>query len=398
MATWTLRARETVAGNVAVVVACFLVLAAVGGGLAYTAYVEPGAHTEERAGASWETTAEFGHAATVREPNSVFPVGTTLENRSAYFGTVAPVLDGNFTYGYTASEGGSLSIGTDADIVLRSVERNQTGAVRTRHWQRTRDAGEMTESGVEPGESVRVPFSFDARALANETERIESDLGASLGETEALVRVTVSLSGTVNGESVERTERYVLPVGLGTAYTVEDPGVVTDPHTSTRTVTVTNQYGPIRRIGGPLLLFSGLGGAVGLLWARRSGRLSTLTEAERERLAFDEARSEFDEWIHPIRLPPSTFDRPRAEAESLSALVDFAIDTNSSVVEDPDDGTYYVVHGEHLYSYSPPTDAPVGQSADATAFTYDGELEDGGDGDAADGRSGPDAGDAPTGE
>lgn len=386
MSDWEIRARGVITGNFALVVGCMLVLAAAGGWVTYATHVDPGTHVEERPGAWWETTAEFGHAATVTEPNPVYPVGATLTDRSAYYGAIAPRLDGNFTYGYAASEGGSLTLRVDADVVLQAVERNQSGAVQTRYWQRTRNLGESEARGVAPGESVEVPFSFNATELARETDRIDEELGASLGETEALVRATVTLTGTVNGESVDRTERYALPVGLGNAYTVEDPGPTTDRHAPTRTVTVPNRYGPVRQLGGPVLLGVGLGGAVGLVWARRRGRLAPPTPAETERLSFREARSEFDEWIHAIDLPASAFERPRAEAESLADLVDFAIDTNSSVVEDAEAGTYYVLHDGYLYTYAPPAfDRPDDGTGDGESGGANGDGD--GESDATDGAS-----------
>jgi hypothetical protein len=385
MSDWEIRARGALTKNFALVVGCMLVLAAAGGWVTYSTHVDPGTHVEERPGAWWETTAEFGHAATVTEPNPVYPVGTTLTDRSAYYGAIAPRLDGNFTYGYAASEGGSLTLAVDADVVLQAVERNQSGAVETRYWRQTRDLGESEARGVAPGESVRVPFSFNASELARETDRIDEELGASLGETEALVRTTVTLTGTVNGESVDRTERYALPVGLGNAYTVEDPGPTAERHAPTRTVTVPNRYGPVRRLGGPVLLGVGLGGAVGLVWARRRGRLAPPTSAETERLSFREARSEFDEWIHAIDLPASAFERPRAEAESLADLVDFAIDTNSSVVEDAEAGQYYVLHDGYLYTYAPPaldqSGDDVGDGVDDVAAGVSDATDHDGDGD-----------------
>jgi hypothetical protein len=365
MEEWKIRARGVVTGNFGVVVACLLVLAAAGGWVTYTTYLNPGTHTEERVASSWETAADFDHAATVREPNSVYSVGTTLENRSAYFGSVAPVLDANFTYGYTASESGSLTLVTDADLVLQSVQRNESGGVEARYWRKTRDLAQTRASGVEPGDAVGVPFAFNVSAVANESSRVEEELGASVGETEALVRVSVTLTGTVNGESRNRTEQYVLPVEFGDAYVVNDPGTVRERYTSTSTATVPNQYGPLRRLGGPLLLVAGLGGVVGLVLVRRSGHLSAPTPAEREYLSFQEARSDFDEWVHRIELPPSAVNLPRAEAESLSDLVDFAIDTNSGVVEDAEAGTYYVVHDGYLYSYSPPDGADPASGSEA---------------------------------
>ena len=107
---------------------------------------------------------------------------------------------------------------------------------------------------------------------------------------------------------------------------------------------------------GWLLVFVGPSGLAGFVAARRLNRLS-LSNRERESLALGRDRDDFDEWISKIELPPESLDRPEATATSLAALVDFAIDTDNSVIEDPHSGTYHVLHDGCRYTYRPP-DAP----------------------------------------
>jgi len=65
-------------------------------------------------------------------------------------------------------------------------------------------------------------------------------------------------------------------------------------------------------------------------------------------------------WITAIRLPESVHKRPEAEASSLRDLVDFAIDNDTGVVEDPGTGAYHAVTDEFVYTYAPPTLAVEG--------------------------------------
>ena len=69
-------------------------------------------------------------------------------------------------------------------------------------------------------------------------------------------------------------------------------------------------------------------------------------------------------------------DRPRASADSLGSLVDFAIDTDNGVVEDPSRGLYCVLHDGYLYTYEPPQleSRPEGVAA-ASAQTAPGEMD-----------------------
>ena len=144
---------------------------------------------------------------------------------------------------------------------------------------------------------------------------------------------------------------------------------------TTRPVEVPQEAGPPRTVGGPLLLLVGLAGLRALGWVRRQ-HPDGLTDVERERLTFEDDREDFDEWISVIELPNEVLDRPRASADSLGSLVDFAIDTDNGVVEDPSRGLYCVLHDGYLYTYEPPQleSRPEGVAAES-AQTAPGEMD-----------------------
>ncbi|MFC6835964.1 DUF5305 domain-containing protein [Halomarina ordinaria] len=352
MGDWELRARRLVGANLAVVVALLVVLALLGGWLTYDAHAGPETEQREEVVSSWETTAAFDHGATVTRENPVYDVGTRLDNRSVYFTNVAPVMNGSFDYGYTATGEGELDVDAETELVIRSVE-SPGEADTTVYWQQRRDRTSANASGLEPGESVSVPFSVDLAAAANETADIDEQLGGSPGQSEVVVEATVTLSGTVDGEAVERTERYTLPVELGETAAVDATGPTTERYERTETVRDPVDSSPLQAAGGPLLLLGSvlvLGG-VGAMASRDELGLSS---TERASLAHRRERAEFDDWITRIRLPESVLARERAHAESLADLVDFAIDTDNAVVESPDASAYYVVHDDLLYVYEPP--------------------------------------------
>jgi len=147
----------------------------------------------------------------------------------------------------------------------------------------------------------------------------------------------MELEGTLNGESITRSPSLEFGIDhAGDTYTVGDPGPESESDTVPQEVTqeVERTYGPLRTIGGPLLLVVGIVAGAGLSYARYEGSLD-VSEAERAYLSYRDDRSEFDEWITRIRLPPEAHDRPVAYADSLRDLVDFAIDNETGVIEDP---------------------------------------------------------------
>jgi hypothetical protein len=359
---WDLRLRALLDRQFATVTAVLVVCALVGGFATYTAHVDPGTTTEERVVATWESSGTFDHAATVTRENPLFAVGRTLEDRQVYFSSITPTLNGSYAFGYRASDGGTVETSVDVVLITRSVgeqtgDQSGEGAVL---WERSRTLHQTGATTLAPGDDVRAPFSLNASAVETERQGIEDRLGGGVGTVETFVRATVDIEGTVNGKRVDTQEVHTLPVTIeGNTYRVGPAETSGQQFETTQTVTVPRTYGPLRSVGGPALLVLSLAGLVGLAVGRSRYRLE-LTDAEREWLAYREDRSEFDEWITTFRLPFEAFDRPEAEAASLADLVDFAIDTDSGVIEAPDETEYYVVYDDVLYTYTAPRAPPRG--------------------------------------
>ncbi|WP_380679451.1 DUF5305 domain-containing protein [Salinigranum sp. GCM10025319] len=354
MSLWDLRLRALLHQQFAVAASVLVVLALVGGFATYTAHVEPGTTTEERVVSTWETTGSFDHSATVVEENPVFPVDSELENRSVYFARLAPILDGTYVFGYSATGGGSEELTAEIDLALVTRSAESGDQSENVLWETRRQLDETRTATLGSGESVRVPFSVNTSAVERRQSRIAEQLGTSTGSVQTAVQATVAVRGTVNGERIRDARTHTLPLTFETdVYRIGSVQEPTERTEVTQSVTVPREYGPLRSIGGPALLVCSLVGLAGLAVARSESRLD-LTDAELEWLAYREDRSEFDEWITTFWLPPEVFDRPEAEAASLADLVDFAIDTGGGVVESPNGSEYYVVHGEFVYTYTAP--------------------------------------------
>ena len=212
---------------------------------------------------------------------------------------------------------------------------------------------------------VAASFTVDSGEIDETAAAIEDDLGASPGQTETFVATTVDVDGTVGGEPTSYTRTVEMDIEHGgDTYTVTDPGVQSDTTEQTEQAAVERTYGPLRSIGSPVLFLAGLAGAAGLLYARRETELA-LTPVESAYLSYRDDRSEFDEWITEFRLPPSAHERETATAATLRDLVDFAIDNDTGVVEDPETGAFHAVSGEYIYTYRPPSPSTSDDAFDA---------------------------------
>ena len=361
-----LRLRAVLNAQSTAILAVCLLLVAVGAGLVYTTHVDPGTETESRTVSSLTVESEYRHSATVTEPNAVFETGRVLDGRDTYFTRVAPELDVSVATSYGASTAENVTVQVDSALVIRNV-----GEGGTVYWSQTEPLASETASGVAPGETVNASFALNSTAIDGRVASIEEQLGASPGQTETFVTTEVAVDGSIGGVPTASTQTLDMTVTHGgDTYSVSEPGVQSDTTERTEPVTVERQYGVLRSFGGPLLLLVGLAGAGGVTYARREYDLA-LTEAERDYLSYRDDRSEFAEWVTTFRLPASVHERPTAEAGSLRDLVDFAIDNDTGVVEDPETGAFHAVSGEFVYTYRPPAPATVDGAgpADGEAVT-----------------------------
>jgi len=321
---------------------------------------------------SWEGNGTYTTTARVTEPNPLYPVGTELSNRPAYFLSVSPEMEGRFGFSYRASDGGALDVRIRNRLVMRAAS-DEEGRT-TEYWRMEVPLGSTQASNVGPGQSVEVTFARNVSRTLERMANVSERLGGSPGSLQLLSVARVQLTGTVNGQSVNRTAQYVLPIQAdGTTYR---PGSVRGSAvTGSTTERITRQrtYGPLWRLGGPAATVLGLVGLVVLGYGRYDDQFA-VTDAERAELDFRSTREGFDDWITVARPPASVFDRPRIEVASLEGLVDTAIDVDARVFERPEGPAYYVLHDDCCYVFVPPTAENAGDDtlAPEPADTPDG--------------------------
>lgn len=339
------------------VILCFAVVLLVGGFLTYSAYGQSHEKTETstRTEITWTSAGEFTHQAEVTESTNVYYRGQTLENRPAYFQQISPVLEGEFSYGYSANDG---SLTTDVTLTRVSRSTISRGDEEAELW-RTEDHLGRRSRTLSPNQQIRLSFSQNVTEIQQEIGEIESQLGVSGGQTETYILASVDIQGTRNGKNVDDNSTYKLSISSdGGLYRVNDssPFTETNEETIKEQKTVTEPPGLGVKIGGPGMLLVGFFGLFELLLARKDDEIE-LSGFERACLDYQEDVSEFDEWITEANF--STIPIEEADTHitvnTLSGLVDLAIDNDRRVLEAADDGRYFVLDDSVVYSYDPPT-------------------------------------------
>lgn len=349
--------RIFVASNRRVVITAALVFALFGGWLTYGTYVASGTYTEQQVVSSWESTTDISHGVIVQNPNPVFPEGQYLRNRSLYYTNVSERLLGHFTYGFDATDNGTLSV----NVTLYVVHTATSNDGDTTFWRDSRLLATRNQT-LESGEQAQVPYTINITEEARRISRIQNSLGAAVGSTQSLLRATVEVSGTVNGKPVETTEQHTLSFHPGEhVFRVDQSGPTTETRTTMQPVQKERSPGGLRRILSPLIVLSSSLVLVGMVWFDRRGHLKTKSQSL-VRARFEHEREKYDDWITEGTVPKRVRDVPTVEVNTLEGLVDVAIDTENRVIQDGD--TYVVRNGGVLYRYESPTAGQISQAPD----------------------------------
>ncbi|WP_459192541.1 DUF5305 domain-containing protein [Halosimplex sp. J119] len=363
------------------IVIASLVVGATGAVLVHGAYLEPGTHQEQRVVDEWSVNGSFAHGSIVTgaADETPFRNGEAVRGRTVYFQRIMPVLTGEFRL-RTPGANAPVNLTIDRRLLVESADAARGDEEPTVYWRDTRPLG--TDRTVkQPGETATVPFELNVTRTVAHARNVSQRLGAP-GQIRTRLLVTVVATRQTSGAETRRFT-YALPIDAESGIYRVETTPSTERFTEREMVTVPNDPGPFERLGGPLLLLCGVIGAIGLTVAQWRDAIA-LSDAEREWLTYRNDRADFEEWITAIRLPAEARNLPVAHAETLADLVDFAIDTDSAVMEEPNGGAYHVVHDGYRYTY----EAPAAPTADPLRIPGDAEVEGdaGTDSDAGEGR------------
>lgn len=356
-----LRLRAALAEHRTLVIVIFVVVLAVGAWMTYGTHVDPGAEAEQRPIDSWVVSGDVSHGAEITRENAVFENGSEFRNEPVYYTGLSPTATGEFTVRYHASTGENVMISMVPELVYRSVDDDVV------YWERSRELSQTIESDVEPDEPVTASFDVDVTSIESEIDKIEADLGASPGESSAFIRTAIQIEGQIDGQhrTVSQSERMTVSLD-GSTYSFDDDDAFEETFNKHETKYVTQSYGSIRTIGGPLLLLLGGVGLIGIVIADR--RLPELTDEERRWLAYTADRDEFADLLTIATLPTEVLDRPRSDVASFGELAQLAIDLETALIQERTEDCYVVPAEGVLYVYVPPdpptTDSPTESTAD----------------------------------
>ena len=374
----TLRVRRLVSDWFPVVVAGLVLLTLLAGAGTYSAYASTDYETEEVVVSSLNESTDFEHSAVVRNDSTIWTEGETVRDRPLYYMRLTPSLDVDYAYSYDLTGTGSGSAGddvtarTDAQLVTRAL--NEDGETL---WRDARPLASETSRSLAPSDAHDVSLSVNTTRVARRISQVESELGARVGDVQVIVRTRTSVNGSLAGQDLSREHTSALPLVVRPPTYRVDGEQTLAAGTPLRTDTLREPVEAtlLTRVGAPVGLAAGLVALGALVYASRRN-LVELSEAERERCLVAERRQEFDDWITRGELPGIDQYQTVVQVDSLSGLVDLAIDTNNRVIEDDD--AFYVLRGREdvAYVYAPSTSSVYGWLFGGFDFDNEGSFPD----------------------
>lgn len=331
--TLGLKARYLFARRGLAVALALLLLAAASGGAAGIAYANADSSytvTEREHVQTYQLTGN--DSAVVTGDTPLWAEGTVLRDEPVYLTGVAPNL--TITSVTRAPTGTEVRISHRVDLV---VEATVSGEQLWRdRWALTRTNATVSDGRLVAETTVDVPGTIER------LDRLRRDLSDA-----------VSVSTRLELQTSYESDRYAgslttsVPLSLGTeTYAVGDFQPAEREHAETTTHEETSPDASLPEttlLGGGTALVSLLGAVVAVVGARRLD--------DPERLFRELERRRLDEWISSGAIPNEDLENP-IRLDSLTDLVDVAIDANERVVHDEARGIYAVIDGSTTYTYS----------------------------------------------
>ena len=346
----SLRVRAFLGKWSGVFLAVLLLLAAVGGWWSYQVHATQDVEREEVVVEQWSESTAYEHSAVITSDSLVFEEGERVRNRPVYYVNLTRELDVTYAYEHTA-ESGSVNVTTDVRLQYRGVEGD------TELWQYTEPLASGRDTGVTSEGNHTVDAAVEIASVFETIRTIEEQLGVA-GTIEIRIVSTSSVEGTLAGQPVNETYESTMPMTVNPqTFRVLEVNTLDESGQRTETVERPVDPGVAEGIGSVLLVLVGAGGAVGLLFAQRSG-YATLTPEERELLEIQQQEQEFSEWITRGTFPSERDYEATILVDDLEGLVDVAIDTNKRVIKDEQLGVSTVLDGDFAYLYVRP-DSPA---------------------------------------
>lgn len=317
----------------------------------------------------------YSYTAPVTKENPLYPIGTTLRmGMPAYFFIVSPTIDMSFTYRLETTYPADISGKLQTMIVATAKDESGTGGSEPQNLETgggssielsgSNDSGNeerilwKKEFPLNSGESTYTwnglsatkNFSLDVSQVKSMVKNVADQLNYTQDPTIQIVN-RVSYTGKINGESVQGTKNFAIPLVIkeSSYYQLPEKLDFRQDNNVTQYLSVKSDP-PLSKIGIPLSLF--LLSLVLMGTTLICMRMGKVEPEYIEKLEKEQKHSSFKEFVSRGKLPEDGNSLMKIEISSLQELVDTAADMNLRVIYDSEAGIYFMISNGVMYIFS----------------------------------------------
>ena len=331
------------------IVIAFIVLSAVW--LAIS--MKPTQETQAIVASTYTQHALYTYSATASVDNPLYPIGTNIGmGKPAYFYAVSPALDMSFLYGLDASD--SADVNGNINTVVLISGQSKDGDNITTYWQKTIPVA-SSRFVLQSNKATKQDFTVNMGDVQNTIKTISNQLNYT-DDTDIVVVSQVSYTGTVNGESIDNTVNYTLPITVTNAYYQ-----VSNNNKFTQTTNIThvvdqNVSPSVGKLATPAMCFVVFLLFCASLYVTRKDQ--KVEPAQINIMEHEHKRESFKDSISNGKTPVS-HQLITIEIASLKELVDIALDMSSRVILDEKAKTYFTIKEGIMYVFVDPEIQPT---------------------------------------
>ncbi|AKB35719.1 hypothetical protein MSSAC_1129 [Methanosarcina siciliae C2J] len=324
---------------------------------AYEAYTQDVYEEQEELISSYTQHGKYTYTAPVTEKNPLYSKGSRLEmGKPMYFFAASPTLEVSLAYNLNATDSAFLRVECETVVVATSEENS--GGSQEIIWKKEFPVEEMGYANIGNKDVLIHDFSVNVSEIRSKVIGIQDQLKYSSDTTIEIV-THVNYKGEINGEEINNTTDFALPLVINPAYYKMPEKLEFNENNYTYEKIIVKKEPSVSSIKLPLSLF--------LLSTILVGALIPCTKMNNvdpeliRRLKKEEKYSSVKEFVSKGKVPDNWSSLIQVEIYSLHDLVDAAVDMNERVVNDIESGVYFIIHDNILYVF---LDVPSKESED----------------------------------
>lgn len=348
-----LKLKNSIMKKSTIILSILFILCLISSVWGYLSYPEPTYKDESYISSHYTQFGEYNYYALVTESNPIYAESTILNDEyPAYFYTISPNANVNFSYGIEASDSAEMDVDIETKIILYAKSKNKD---ENSFWTKEYSV-KRNDFKLENNQVYYYHYMLYAQDIQELIEEVKKHLKYSQSASVKII-TSITSEGVINDNNVTTYEEYILPITIESSYyqfPKETKVEETTNSYSSREITIEPKTkDKIIPFILPLLFLVMI---VGLFVYCKYFFIETSQETINQ-LEVKQEHINMSDWISEGKLPLKFELIPSIKINSLTDLINLSIDTNTRVIYDIEKNIYFSISNNIMYLYS--TEEPL---------------------------------------